>query len=58
MLSKIIRKFLENLSFFYLNNMNEIEFKDKKITKLIKKKLVTDYNSEKNLKKTHLIFNK
>ena len=57
MLSKIIRKFLENLSFFYLNNMNEVEFKDKEITKLIKKKLVTDYNSEKNLKKTHLIFN-
>ncbi len=58
MLSKIIRKFLENLSFFYLNNMSEVEFKNEEISKLLKKKLVRDYKSEKNLKKTHLIFNK
>ena len=58
MLRKIIRKLLENLSFFYINNMKEVEFEDKEITNFIKKKLVKDYNSKKNLKKTHLIFNK
>ena len=58
MLRKIIRKLLENLSFFYINNMKEVEFEDKEITNFIKKKLVKDYNSKKNIKKTNLIFNK
>ena len=37
MLRKIIRKLLENLSFFYINNMKEVEFEDKEITNFIKK---------------------
>tara|TARA_A100001011_G_scaffold397127_1_gene497141 strand:+ start:5612 stop:6553 length:942 start_codon:yes stop_codon:yes gene_type:complete len=58
MLSSIIRKLLESLSFFYLNNMKQVEINDREIYNQIKKKIKSKYVKSKNLKTTHKIFNK
>ena len=58
MLSSIIRKLLESLSFFYSNNMKQVEINDRKIYDQIKKKIDSKYVESKNLKITHRIFNK
>ncbi len=58
MLSSIIRKLLESLSFFYSNNMKQVEINDRKIYDQIKKKIDPKYVESKNLKITHRIFNK
>ena len=56
MLSSIIRKLLESLSFFYSNNMKQVEINDRKIYDKIKKKIDSKYVKSKNLKITHRIF--
>jgi len=58
MISKIFRKLLECLSFFYKNNLKLVKKNDPIILKTIKKKLDTLPFESKNLKKTHNIFNK
>ena len=58
MLSSIIRKLLQSLSFFYSNNMKKVEINDRKIYDQIKKKISSKYVISKNLKETHKIFNK
>ena len=58
MISNIFRKLLEYLSFFYKNNLKLIKKKDPIILKTIKKKLSRLVFENKNLKKTHNIFNK
>ena len=58
MLNSIIRKLLESLSFFYLNNMEQVEINDREIYNQIKKKIKSEYIESKNLKLTHKIFNK
>ena len=58
MISNILRKLLECLSFFYKNNLKLVKKKDPIILKTIKKKLNILSFKNKNLKKTHNIFNK
>jgi len=58
MLSNLLRKILSFLSFWSPNNLISIENRDKKILKLIEKKLTIAHLDEKNLKNTHNIFNK
>ena len=58
MLSDIIRKILSFLSFWSVNDLNKIKNKDKKLIKIIQKKLNNINFSKKNLKNTHTIFNK
>ena len=50
MLSSIIRKLLQSLSFFYSNNMKKVEINDRKIYDQIKKKISSKYVISKNLK--------
>ena len=57
-MSNIFRKLLESLSFFYKNNLKLVKKKDQIILKTIKKKLNNLPIKNKNLKKTHNIFNK
>ena len=57
-MSNIFRKLLERLSFFYKNNLKLVKKKDQIILKTIKKKLNNLPIKNKNLKKTHNIFNK
>ena len=58
MTSNIFRKLLECLSFFYKNNLKLVKKNDPIILKTIKKKLSRLSFENKNLKKTHNIFNK
>ena len=58
MLSNLLRKILSFLSFWSPNNLISIENRDKKILKLIEKKLTITYLDKKYLKNTHNIFNK
>ena len=58
MISNIFRKLLECLSFFYKNNLKLVKKTDPIILKTIKKKLNRLSSENKNLKKTHNIFNK
>jgi len=58
MISNIFRKLLECLSFFYKNNLKLVKKNDPIILKTIKKKLNKLSLENKNLKKTHNIFNK
>ena len=58
MISNIFRKLLECLSFFYKNNLKLAKKNDPTILKTIKKKLNRLPFENKNLKKTHNIFNK
>ena len=58
MISSIFRKLLECLSFFYKNNLKLVKKKDPIILKTIKKKFNKLNLENKNLKKTHNIFNK
>ncbi len=56
MLSKIIRKILENLSIFFLNDLNNLKYDDESIYKIIENRIKINKNNN-NLKKTHIIFN-
>ena len=58
MISKIFRKLLEHLSFFYKNNLKLVKKHDEIILKTINKKLNNFHFENKNLKKTHILFNK
>lgn len=58
MLSLIIRKVLENLSFFYTNNMEDAKKRHEKIYDEILKYLEQSFYKNKNLKNTHNNFNK
>jgi len=58
MLSNLLRKILSFLSFWAPNNLISIKNKDKKILKLIEKKLTITHLDKKYLKNTHNIFNK
>jgi len=58
MLSFIIRKILQNLSFFFTNDMRDVKKKDKKLYKEISILLEKDFKKSKNLKHTHNNFNK
>ena len=58
MISSIFRKLLASLSFFYKNNLKLIKKNDPIILKTIKRKLNKLSFENKNLKKTHNIFNK
>lgn len=55
-MSSLLRKMSCLLSIFYFNNMSKIISRDEAITNIIKKKLKKSY--KKNLKKTHVEFNK
>ena len=57
MLNNIIRKFLENLSIFFQNNLTKLKFSDDEIYNEINSKLKVKLNNSKYLKKTHKIFN-
>ena len=57
MLNKIIRKILENLSVFYINDLNKLKFDDGSIYKIIDDKIKIVNKNKGNLKKTHKIFN-
>tara|TARA_E500000178_G_scaffold133675_1_gene133651 strand:+ start:3317 stop:4252 length:936 start_codon:yes stop_codon:yes gene_type:complete len=57
MLSKIIRKTLENLSIFFSNNLNNLKFDDDNIYEIINKKIDINEKNLGNLKKTHVTFN-
>jgi len=57
MLSKIIRKTLENLSIFFSNNLNNLKFNDDNIYEIINKKIDINEKNLGNLKKTHVTFN-
>lgn len=56
MLSKIIRKILENLSIFFINDFNNLKYDDESIYKIIGNRIKINKNNN-NLKKTHIIFN-
>ena len=58
MLSKIIRKTLENLSIFFSNDLDNLKFDDDSIYKIINKKINIDEKNLGDLKKTHIKFNK
>ena len=58
MLSNSLRKILSLLSFWFVNDLSYIKSKDKKILKIIEKKLNGIHFNKKHLKKTHNIFNK
>ena len=58
MISEIFRKLLEHLSFFYKNNLKLVKKHDEIILKTINKKLNNFHFENKNLKKTHILFNK
>ena len=58
MLSFIIRKILQSLSFFFTNDMNEVKKKDKIIYEQISIHLKKEFKKSKNLKNTHNKFNK
>ena len=58
MLSNFLRKILSLLSFWFVNDLSYIKSKDKKILKVIEKKLSSIQFNKKYLKKTHNIFNK
>ncbi len=58
MLSLIIRKILQNLSFFFTNDMSDVKKKDNKIYMEIKIILDKEFKTSKNLKLTHNNFNK
>ena len=58
MISSIFRKLLASLSFFYKNNLKLIKKNDPIILKTIKRKLNKLSFENKNLKKTHNVFNK
>ena len=58
MLSNFLRKILSLLSFWSLNDLNSIKSRDKKILKIIEKKLNSINFDKKYLKNTHNLFNK
>ena len=58
MLSFIIRRILQNLSFFFTNDMNGVKKKDKKIYNEISLHLDKEFKLDINLKETHNNFNK
>jgi len=58
MISNFIRKILSLLSFWSLNDLSSIKTKDKKILKIIEKKLNNISFSKKYLQNTHNLFNK
>ena len=58
MLSNFLRKILSLLSFWSLNDLNSIKSRDKKILKIIEKKLNSINFDKKYLKNTHNVFNK
>jgi len=58
MLSNFLRKILSLLSFWSLNDLNSIKSRDKKILKIIEKKLNNINFNKKYLKNTHNLFNK
>ncbi len=58
MISSIFRKLLASLSFFYKNNLKLVKKNDPIILNTIKRKLNKLPFENKNLKKTHNIFNK
>lgn len=58
MLSKIIRKTLENLSIFFSNDLDNLKFDEDSIYEIINKKIDIVEKNLGNLKKTHVIFNK
>ncbi len=58
MLSKIIRKILENLSIFFSNNLDNLKFDDDSIYEIINKKIDIVEKNLGNLKETHITFNK
>ena len=58
MISSIFRKLLASLSFFYKNNLKLVKKNDPIILNTIKRKLNKLSFENKNLKKTHNIFNK
>ena len=51
MLNNIIRKFLENLSIFFQNNLTKLKFSDDEIYNEINSKLKVKLNNSKYLKK-------
>ena len=57
MLIKIIRKFLENLSIFFRNDLNNFKYDEGSIYKIIDNKIQNIDINFNNLKKTHIIFN-
>lgn len=57
MLSRIIRKILQNLSFFYTNDMRIPRIRDRRIYKELNKYLKKKFKEHKNLKSTHNKFN-
>ena len=58
MLSKIIRKILENLSIFFSNDLDNLKFDDDSIYEIINKKIDIVEKKSGNLKETHIKFNK
>ena len=58
MLNYIIRKLLQNLSFFYINDMSKVRRNDQKILKELSNFIPKELNRSNNLKETHYIFNK
>ena len=58
MLSKIIRKILENLSIFFSNDLDNLKFDDDSIYKIINEKIDIVEKNLGNLKKTHITFNR
>ena len=57
MLSRLIRKILQNLSFFYTNDMRIPKIRDRRIYKELNKYLKKKFKDHKNLKVTHNKFN-
>ena len=57
MLSRIIRKILQNLSFFYRNDMRIPKIRDRRIYKELNRYLKKKFKGHKNLKATHNEFN-
>ena len=57
MLINIIRKFLENLSIFFCNDLNNFKYDEGSIYKIIDNKIQNIDINFNNLKKTHIIFN-
>ena len=57
MLINIIRKFLENLSIFFRNDLNNFKYDEGSIYKIIDNKIQNIDINFNNLKKTHIIFN-
>ncbi len=58
MLSLIIRKILEKLSFFFTNDLDNLKFEDEIIFDNLKDKIDLKPINQENLKNTHKIFNK